>query len=157
MACARQLSVRAIAMRDSDCDLTSLIVVRADSQIHGPADLRGKTVAVGAVDSPQASLIPLSYLGKQGLVPTTDFSVQRHNLHRGKHGDHIGGPKVLPFSSRPCPRRLKSLQRRLLTISLATLFLESSGDVVHVFGVIGQRAHLKLGEKKQRRVRQGLV
>jgi len=93
MAHARHLSVRPIAMRDSDCDLASLIVVRADSPIHGPADLRGKTVAVGAADSPQATLIPLSYLREQGLVPTIDFSVQRHDLLRGMHGDHIGGER----------------------------------------------------------------
>lgn len=93
MACARQVSVRAIAMRDSDCDLTSLIVIRADSPIHGLADLRGKIVAVGAADSPQATLIPLSYLRKQGLVPTIDFTVVRHDLLRGKHGDHIGGER----------------------------------------------------------------
>jgi phosphonate transport system substrate-binding protein len=80
-------------MRDSDCDLTSLIVVRADSPIHDPADLRGKTIAVGAPDSPQATLIPLSYLREQSLVPTIDFSVQRHDLLRGMHGDHIGGER----------------------------------------------------------------
>jgi phosphonate transport system substrate-binding protein len=93
MAGVRDLTVRAIAMRDSDCDLTSLIVVRADSPIQGPADLRRKTVAVGAADSPQATLIPLSYLRKQGLAPTIDFSVVRHDLLRGKHGDHIGGER----------------------------------------------------------------
>ena len=43
MARARHLTVRPIAMRDSDCDLTSLIVVRADSPIHDPADLRGRS------------------------------------------------------------------------------------------------------------------
>lgn len=93
MARARHLTVRPIAMRDSDCDLTSLIVVRADSPIHDPADLRGKTIAVGAPDSPQATLIPLSYLREQSLVPTIDFSVQRHDLLRGMHGDHIGGER----------------------------------------------------------------
>ena len=93
MACARHLTVRPIAMRDSDCDLTSLIVVRADSPIHDPADLRGKIIAVGAPDSPQATLIPLSYLREQSLLPTIDFSVQRHDLLRGMHGDHIGGER----------------------------------------------------------------
>jgi phosphonate transport system substrate-binding protein len=93
MARARHVCVRAIAMRDSDCDLTSLIVVRADSRIHSPADLRGKTVAVGAADYPQATLIPLSYLREQGLVPTIGFNVQRHDLLRGMHGDHIGGER----------------------------------------------------------------
>jgi phosphonate transport system substrate-binding protein len=93
LARARHLAVRAIAMRDSDCDVTSLIVVHADSPIHSPADLRGKTVAVGAADSPQATLIPLSYLRKQGLLPTVAFSVRRHDLLGGKHGDHIGGER----------------------------------------------------------------
>jgi ABC-type phosphate/phosphonate transport system substrate-binding protein len=93
MARARHLTVRPIAMRDSDCDLTSLIVVRADSPIHDPADLRGKIIAVGAPDSPQATLIPLSYLREQSLLPTIDFNVQRHDLLRGMHGDHIGGER----------------------------------------------------------------
>ncbi len=94
LARARRVAVRAIAMRDSDCDLTSLIVVRADSPVQNPTDLRGKTVAVGAADSPQATLIPLSYLRSQGLVPGVDFYVQRHDLLSGKHGDHIGGERL---------------------------------------------------------------
>ena len=36
----------AIAMRDTDCDLTSVIVVRSDSPIGSVEALRGKTVAV---------------------------------------------------------------------------------------------------------------
>src|SRR5687768_15006668 len=38
----RGLRVRAVAMRDTDCDLSSLIIVRADSPIKTLADLRGK-------------------------------------------------------------------------------------------------------------------
>jgi phosphonate transport system substrate-binding protein len=83
--------VRAIAMRDTDCDLTSVIIVRADAPIRAVADLKGKVVAVGAVDSPQAYLIPLDLLRAQGLAPGADFEVQRHDLLGGKHGDHIGG------------------------------------------------------------------
>jgi len=83
--------VRAIAMRDTDCDLTSVIIVRTDSSITTPAELKGKVVAVGAIDSPQATLIPFNYLRTQGLTPGTDFEVQRHDLLGGKHGDHIGG------------------------------------------------------------------
>ncbi|GBG15851.1 aliphatic sulfonate ABC transporter substrate-binding protein [Novimethylophilus kurashikiensis] len=85
--------VTSIAMRDSDRDLTSLIVVRADAKIEQVADLRGKTVAVGAVDSPQATLLPLYHLYQQGLKAGTDFTVQRHDLLGGKHGDHIGGER----------------------------------------------------------------
>lgn len=83
----------AVAMRDTDCDLTSVIVVRADSPIQSIADLRGKTVAVGADDSPQGTLIPLVHLRAGGLKPGEDFEVQRHDLLVGKHGDHIGGER----------------------------------------------------------------
>ena len=87
---SRSGPVRAVAMRDSDCDLTSVIVVRADSGIHSVADLSGRTVAVGAVDSPQATLIPLSHLRAQGA---TGMDVRHHPIGTGKHGDHIGGER----------------------------------------------------------------
>src|ERR1700749_2785454 len=35
---------RAIAMRDTDCDLTSVIVVRSDSLIKRVSDLRGQRI-----------------------------------------------------------------------------------------------------------------
>jgi ABC-type phosphate/phosphonate transport system substrate-binding protein len=84
----------AIAMRDSDQDLTSVILTRAGSGISTSADLRGKVVAVGAGDSPQATLIPLLHLADEsGLTPHEEFEVQRHDLLVGKHGDHIGGER----------------------------------------------------------------
>ena len=51
--------VAAIAMRDTDCDLTSVVVVRDDSPVATIPDLAGKRVATGAIDSPQATLLPL--------------------------------------------------------------------------------------------------
>lgn len=81
-----------IAMRDTDRDLTSVIVVRAD----GPAtvgELRGKRIGVGAADSPQATLIPLGALADAGLEPGRDLEVVRHDVLLGKHGDHIGGER----------------------------------------------------------------
>ena len=83
----------AMAMRDTDCDLTSVVVVRADSPIQSIADLRGKTVGVGAGDSPQATLIPLLHLAEAGLEPDRDFKVRRFDVLVGKHGDHIGGER----------------------------------------------------------------
>ncbi len=83
----------AIAMRDTDCDLTSIILVRSNSPIGVVADLKGGRVAVGADDSPQATLIPLSFLSRQGLNPERDFQVLRFDKLRGKHGDHIGGER----------------------------------------------------------------
>jgi phosphonate transport system substrate-binding protein len=90
----RGRKAEAIAMRDTDMDLTSLVLVRADSDIRELSDLSGKTVAVGASDSPQATLIPLLHLAEaSGLEPGKDFEVRRNDLLVGKHGDHIGGER----------------------------------------------------------------
>lgn len=93
LAAARGQKVEAVAMRDTDCDLHSLVVVRADSPLQSLADLRGKTLGVGAIDSPQATLIPLDHLRQQGLVGGRDFTVRRFDVLGGKHGDHIGGER----------------------------------------------------------------
>ncbi len=82
---------RAIAMRDTDRDRVSHLVVRSDDEIQSVEDLRGKTIAVGAEDSPQATLIPLGMLQRAGLEPYRDVQVKRFDLLVGKHGDHIGG------------------------------------------------------------------
>jgi ABC-type phosphate/phosphonate transport system substrate-binding protein len=84
---------RAIAMRDTDQDLTSVIAVRTDSALRSPDELRGKTVGVGAKDSPQATLIPLLALAEAGLEPGRDFEVRYFDVLAGKHGDHIGGER----------------------------------------------------------------
>ena len=84
---------RAIAMRDTDRDRVSHLIAAKSSSIAGPADLRGKTVAFGAKDSPQARLIPQGLLLRQGLVPDKDYTARRFDLLVGLHGDHIGGEK----------------------------------------------------------------
>jgi phosphonate transport system substrate-binding protein len=93
LAAARGQQVEAVAMRDTDQDLTSIVVVRSDSSVQSVADLRGRRVAVGAHDSPQATLIPLSHLRRHGLNPGEDFEVIYKDLLGGKHGDHIGGER----------------------------------------------------------------
>jgi ABC-type phosphate/phosphonate transport system substrate-binding protein len=92
-AARSQRRARAVAMRDTDRDLSSIIVVRADSKIRAIRDLAGKGVAVGAADSPQATLIPLLLIAEAGLRPDTDLRVLRHDLLVGKHGDHVGGER----------------------------------------------------------------
>lgn len=82
---------RAIAMRDTDQDRVSHLVVRNESGIESVADLRGKTIAVGAKDSPQATLIPVGMLQRAGLEPGSDIQVRRFDVLVGKHGDHVGG------------------------------------------------------------------
>ena len=80
-------SARAVAMRDTDRDLTSVIVVRADSTATSVRDLAGRTVGTGAIDSPQATLLPLQLLGG------VDVTVRRFEVGVGLHGDHIGGER----------------------------------------------------------------
>lgn len=93
-AAARRGAVaHAIAMRDTDQDLTSVIVARADGPVTALADLRGRRIGVGAADSPQATLIPLDALIAAGVVPGRDVEVVRHDVLLGKHGDHIGGER----------------------------------------------------------------
>jgi len=78
-------------MRDTDRDRVSHIIVHKESGIRSVADLRGKIVATGAKDSPQATLLPLHVLQGHGLTPGQDFTVRYVDLLVGKHGDHIGG------------------------------------------------------------------
>ena len=78
---------RAVAMRDSDRDLTSVIVVRGDSDIERVQDLAGRAVGTGAVDSPQGTLLPLT------LLAGTEVTVHRFEIGVGLHGDHVGGER----------------------------------------------------------------
>jgi ABC-type phosphate/phosphonate transport system substrate-binding protein len=78
---------KAIAMRDTDRDLTSVII--GGPGIRSLADLRGRRVGVGAADSPQATLIPLLAFAEAGI----EVEPVRHDVLVGKHGDHIGGER----------------------------------------------------------------
>jgi phosphonate transport system substrate-binding protein len=102
LAQAAGITLRPVTMRDTDCDLTSVIVVRDDSPAHAVADLRGGTVATGAIDSPQATLLPLTLLRAAGLRPGwsgaegdghADVRVRRYDIGVGLHGDHVGGER----------------------------------------------------------------
>jgi ABC-type phosphate/phosphonate transport system substrate-binding protein len=93
IAAATGRKAEAICMRDTDRDLTSIILVRSDSAVHSVSDLKGRKVAVGAADSPQATLIPLGFLAGHGLKPNADFEVIPFDRLSGKHGDHIGGER----------------------------------------------------------------
>jgi ABC-type phosphate/phosphonate transport system substrate-binding protein len=93
LAAARGAALTPVTMRDTDCDLRSVIVVRADSPASSLADLAGRTVATGAVDSPQATLLPLSLLRSAGLEPETGLTVRRFDIGVGLHGDHVGGER----------------------------------------------------------------
>lgn len=93
LARAAGLEVRALFMRDTDRDLRSAVVTRADGGIRDVGDLAGRTVAVGAVDSPQATLLPVSLLRSLGLDPGGDVEIRRFDVGVGLHGDHVGGER----------------------------------------------------------------
>ncbi|MFI5387263.1 MAG: phosphate/phosphite/phosphonate ABC transporter substrate-binding protein [Fimbriimonadales bacterium] len=79
---------RAIAMRDTDRDRVTHWIVRVGSDVSNLSDLSNRTVAVGASDSPQATLIPLQFLRNHGVKPG---EIKYFNVLVGKHGDHVGG------------------------------------------------------------------
>jgi ABC-type phosphate/phosphonate transport system substrate-binding protein len=93
LADAAGISLQALVMRDTDRDLRSVVVTRAGSGIESIDQLAGRTVATGAVDSPQANLLPLSMLRKHGLVAGENLTVRRFDVGVGLHGDHIGGER----------------------------------------------------------------
>lgn len=81
---------RAIAMRDTDRDRCTHIV--AKKGVATLSDLKGKTIAFGAKDSPQATLIPKEHLRRSGLDERA-YETRRFDILVGKHGDHIGGER----------------------------------------------------------------
>lgn len=93
LAAAREITLTPVTMRDTDRDLRSVIVARAGSAASTLAGLRGKTVATGAIDSPQGTLLPLSLLRAAGLRPGQDVTVRRFDVGVGLHGDHVGGER----------------------------------------------------------------
>ncbi|WP_321882064.1 phosphate/phosphite/phosphonate ABC transporter substrate-binding protein [Paraburkholderia bannensis] len=94
IADARGETVQSLVMRDTDIDLHSVLVARSESSIRTIADLHGTTLGFGAIDSPQATLIPLDHLRHEGgLVAGRDFQARRFDVLGGKHGDHIGGER----------------------------------------------------------------
>ncbi|CAN5131267.1 hypothetical protein BH09PSE6_BH09PSE6_04510 [soil metagenome] len=91
MAAARGVQVSAPLMRDTDFDLMSVLVVRNGTGIDTLDQVRGKIIGFGAIDSPQARLLPLDHLRQAGLVQERDFEPRVFDVLGGKHGDHVGG------------------------------------------------------------------
>jgi ABC-type phosphate/phosphonate transport system substrate-binding protein len=155
LAGARGQKVEAVAMRDTDQDLTSVIVVQGDSGIQSVADLRDKKVAVGAIDSPQATLIPLSHLRARGLIPGQDFEVSYNDLLGGKHGDHIGGEReaARALLSGDCEAACMIDGNHLLFINEGTLpagttrVLSQTGSYDHCNLTVGPKAPPALVER----------
>jgi ABC-type phosphate/phosphonate transport system substrate-binding protein len=83
---------RAIAMRDTDRNWTSHLIVPADSAAIGLGleGLRGRRVGFGDSDSPQAWVLPAYAMSRAGFDPLVDFRGERLDQDIGKHGDTGG-------------------------------------------------------------------
>ena len=79
------------SMRDTDNDRSTYLVVKKSSNIKSIEDLKGKTIGFGAIDSPQARLIPIYNLHQHGLEFGKDYVEKRFDIGIGLHGDHVGG------------------------------------------------------------------
>lgn len=84
---------RAIAMRDTDIDWSSLIVAADGGEVRSLEDLRGKRIGFGDIDSPQAYILPVHSLRRAGFDPATDCIASRLDRDVGKHGD-TGGAEL---------------------------------------------------------------
>ncbi|HEY3999880.1 MAG TPA: PhnD/SsuA/transferrin family substrate-binding protein [Candidatus Xenobia bacterium] len=78
---------RAVAMRDTDVEFTSVLMTRPGSGIRGPEDLKGRSLAVGSRDSGHAAILPLYFIARAGVDWQRDVQVRRFDLDMGKHGD----------------------------------------------------------------------
>jgi phosphonate transport system substrate-binding protein len=76
----------ALAMRDTDRDWTSLVLVPAGS-VSSLQELKGKRVGFGDSDSPQAWILPAFAMRREGVDPDTDLRAERLDRDVGKHGD----------------------------------------------------------------------
>ncbi len=78
---------RALAMRDVDVNFSTVLIAGTAAGIRGPADLRGKRLALGSADSAQAAILPIHYVRQAGIEPLRDCTLLRFDLDVGKHGD----------------------------------------------------------------------
>jgi ABC-type phosphate/phosphonate transport system substrate-binding protein len=74
-----------LGMRDVDADFRTVIVARRGA-LEGVAALRGARLALGSRDSGHAAILPLHYLGREG-IDVARLKLVRFDTDLGKHGD----------------------------------------------------------------------
>ncbi len=60
-------SSQTLVMRDVDCNFRSMLVARADANVRSLDDLKGKTLILRSRQAAEASVLPVHFLGKEGL------------------------------------------------------------------------------------------
>jgi ABC-type phosphate/phosphonate transport system substrate-binding protein len=91
MATQAGMELDAAVMRDIDFDLTSAIIVGADSHIASLGDLKGRTIGVGTTDSVESVMMPCGVCEDAGLVPGEDFELRHYSDVVGTHGGDQAG------------------------------------------------------------------
>jgi phosphonate transport system substrate-binding protein len=77
---------RALAMRDTDLNFSTVFVTRPGSGIGDIGDLVGRRLALGSRDSAQAAILPVHFLRQAG-ISSSDVELLRIDSDLGKHGD----------------------------------------------------------------------
>jgi ABC-type phosphate/phosphonate transport system substrate-binding protein len=88
VAVEQRLGGRALVlgMRDVDADYATVLVARDGAPPESPADLAGRTLALGSRDSGHAAILPLHFLRDEG-APLDRARLLRFDTDLGKHGD----------------------------------------------------------------------
>lgn len=80
-------SAQVLGMRDVDAAYSTVLVARSDpSKPAGLEQLAGNVLALGSRDSGHAAILPLHYLGREGL-DLDQVRLLRFDTDLGKHGD----------------------------------------------------------------------
>jgi len=80
-------ATRILGMRDVDEDWATVLVMRKGETLDSPSALAGRRLALGSRDSGHAAILPLHYLGEQGLDAERECELIRFDTDLGKHGD----------------------------------------------------------------------
>ncbi|HWF50080.1 MAG TPA: PhnD/SsuA/transferrin family substrate-binding protein [Solirubrobacteraceae bacterium] len=78
---------RILGMRDVDAEFATVIVTPRGASFADARELAGRRLALGSRDSGHAAILPLHYLGEQGLDAAAECDLVRFDTDLGKHGD----------------------------------------------------------------------
>jgi ABC-type phosphate/phosphonate transport system substrate-binding protein len=82
-----------LGMRDVDRDYRTVIVQRRGEAVESLAGLAGSRLAVGSSDCGHSTILPIHYLGQEGVAVHNGTTLLRYEGDPGKHGD-TGGPEL---------------------------------------------------------------
>lgn len=75
-----------LGMRDVDADFQTVIVTRKGESFDHAKELADRRLALGSRDSGHAAILPVHYLGREGL-DMSETELIRFDADLGKHGD----------------------------------------------------------------------